>query len=437
MSLRLALPLLLGIAGTAPLRAETPAEWAKKNVGELVEIYRQFHRQPELSLREHETARRLAALWKQAGAEVTPGVGGTGVVGVVKNGPGPLLMLRTDLDALPVAEQTGLVYSSQVRAKNREGIDVGVMHACGHDVHITNLIGVARYLSANRPLWSGTILLVGQPAEEIGVGAQAMLKDGLFARFGKPEFALALHVDATLEAGKVGYRSGYALANVDSVDITLVGKGGHGAAPHTTVDPIVMAARLVLDLQTLVSRETNPVEPAVVTVGSIHAGSKHNIISDRCQLQLTVRSYSDKVRQSLLEGIERKAKAVAAGAGAVEPIVQRTEEGTPALFNDEKLTARLLPVFQRTLGQENVVPSEPSMGGEDFSRYAEPGVPVLMFRLGSVEAKRLAGLRRGGQSPPSLHSPLYFPDAEETLSTGVTAMSAAVLDLLPPRTARP
>jgi hippurate hydrolase len=418
-------------AWSCAARAESPAEWAKKNVADLVELYRQFHKNPELSHREEQTAKRLAEAWKAAGVEVSTGVGGHGVVGIVKNGPGPRLMLRTDLDALPVVEQTGLVYASQVRVKNKDGVEVGVMHACGHDIHITNLVGVARYLMANRAAWSGTLMLIGQPAEELGEGAQRMLKDRLYERFGKPDFALALHVDATLVAGKVGYRAGYSLANVDSVDITLIGKGGHGAAPHTTIDPIVMAARLILDLQTLVSRETNPIEPAVVTVGSIHSGSKHNIISDRCHLQLTIRSYSDKVRRHLLDGIRRKAKAVAEGAGAAEPEVKHTEEGTPALSNDAKLVARLVPVFRKTLGEASVVESEPSMGGEDFSRFAEAGVPIVMFRVGSVEAKRLAGLTRGGQQPPSLHSPIYFPDAEETLTTGVTAMSAAVLELLP------
>jgi hippurate hydrolase len=417
--------------------AATPAEWARQHVDELVALYREFHSQPELSLQEEQTAARLAAAWKAAGYEVTTGVGGHGVVALLRNGPGPRLMLRTDLDALPVTEKTELVYASQVRVKNKDGVEVGVMHACGHDVHITNLVGVARYLAAHRQQWSGTLLLIGQPAEELGEGAQRMLNDKLYERFGKPDFALALHVDATLPTGQVGYRAGYALANVDSVDVTLLGKGGHGASPHTTIDPIVMAARLVLDLQTLVSRETNPVEPAVVTVGSIHAGSKHNVISDRCHLQITVRSYSEKVRQRLLDGIRRKAQAVAQGAGAAEPIVQLAEAFTPALYNDDQLVARLVPVFERVLGKENVVRSEPAMGGEDFSRYAEAGVPIAMFRLGSVEPRRLAGLKRGGQEPPSLHSAIYYPDADLALATGVSALASAALELLAPRPASP
>ena len=258
-----------------------------------------------------------------------------------------------------------------------------------------------------------------------------MLDDGLFTRFPKPDLALALHVDGTLETGRIGLRSGYNLANVDSVDITMRGRGGHGAAPHTTVDPIVQAAELVVSLQTLVSREMNPLEPAVVTVGSIHGGTKHNVIPDTCQLQLTVRSYSDSVRQKLLDGIRRKAKAVAASAAAPEPTVEVLNETTPALYNDDKLTERLLPVFRKTLGDGNVVLSEQSMGGEDFSRYGRAGVPICMFRLGSVDPQRLAGLKRGGQEPPSLHSALYYPDPEKTLLTGITAMTTAALELLP------
>ena len=305
--------------GTGSLRAEDPAAWSHAHNDELVQVYRHFHQHPELSFQEKETAARVAQEWKSAGFAVTTGVGGTGVVALLKNGPGPTLMLRTDLDALPVTENTNLVYSSKVRVKQPDGTETGVMHACGHDIHIANLIGVARYLAANRDRWSGTLMLIGQPAEEVGNGAQKMLADGLFEKFPKPDYALALHVDGSLATGKVGYRAGFAQANVDSIDITLHGRGGHGAAPHTTIDPVVMAAKLVLDLQTLVSRETNPIEPAVVTVGSIHAGTKHNIIADDCKLQLTVRSYSDKVRDHLIEGIRRKAKAVAASAARRTP----------------------------------------------------------------------------------------------------------------------
>jgi hippurate hydrolase len=380
-----------------------------------------------------QTAARLAELWKQAGFETHTAIGGHGIVGILKNGPGPTLMLRTDMDALPVTEKTGLVYASKVRITNTNGGSTGVMHACGHDMHMTSLTGTAQYLAGHKADWSGTLVLVGQPAEERGEGARRMLEDGLFTRFPKPDMALALHCDGSLATGKVGYRAGYALANVDSVDVVMHGRGGHGAAPHTVIDPIVLAAQFIVSLQTVVSREMNPIEPAVVTVGSIHGGTKHNVIPDSCKMQLTVRSYSPQVRERLLEGIGRKARAVAEGAGAPEPTVEVLNETTPAVFNDEKLVERVLPVLRKTLGEENVVLSEPAMGGEDFSRYGLAGVPIFMFRLGTIEPERLAGLTRGGAEPPSLHSSSYYPDAELAVQTGVTATCAVVLDLLPPK----
>ena len=410
--------------------AEEPADWAKgENLDQLVTLYRHFHQTPELSLHEKQTAARLAKELAATGAKVTADVGGHGVVAVIANGKGPALLIRTDLDALPVTEQTGLAYASKVVVKDDQSNEVGVMHACGHDIHITCLVGVARYLAANKDRWSGTVVLIGQPAEEKGEGAKLMLDAGLFERFPRPDYALALHVDPSLASGSVGYLAGYALANVDSVDITIRGRGGHGAFPHMTIDPIVEAARLILDLQTIVGREIKPTEPAVVTVGSIHGGAKHNVISDKCQLQLTVRSYSDDVRKHLLEAIKRKALATAASSGAPEPTVE-VSEGTPAMFNDKDLVERLTPVFRRVLGDDHVVPSEPSMGGEDFSQYGLAGVPSFMFRVGAVEQKRLDRFEQLGQTPPSLHSPLFYPDAEPTLATGVTAMASAALDLL-------
>jgi hippurate hydrolase len=419
------------LAPTFALATE-PGQWARANLDELVRFYRELHQTPELSFHERQTAEKLAAALRALGAKVTTGIGGTGVVAILENGSGPRLMLRADMDALPVVESTQLIYSSKVKTKDDAGADVGVMHACGHDIHMTNLIGVARYLAANKDRWSGTVMFLCQPAEERGSGAKRMIQDGCFERFFKPDFSLALHVDGTLPTGSVGYRAGYTLANVDSVDIILRGRGGHGAYPHTTIDPIVQAAHLVLDLQTIISREIKPTEPAVITVGSIHGGAKHNVIGDSCHLQITVRSFSDDVRKHVLAAIERKAKAVALSAGAPEPKIT-ISEGTPAMYNDEKLVERVVPVLTRTLGEEKVVPSEASMGGEDYSEYGLAGVPIFMFRLGSVDPQRLAGYKRVGQEPPSLHSALYYPDAEETLATGVTAMAAAVLDLLPPR----
>ena len=420
---------LLGCVFSATAAAEEPAAWVDENLRELVELYRHFHQSPEVSFEEKETSKRLAAELQAAGAEVTRNIGGYGVVAILKNGDGPMLMLRTDLDALPVTEQTGLAYASKVSIRTKKGVQTGVMHACGHDVHITNQIGVARYLAANKDRWRGTVMFIGQPAEERGAGAKAMLDDGLFKRFGKPDFAVALHVSSDTATGTVGYRAGYALANVDSVDITLRGRGGHGAYPHTTIDPVVQAAHLVIDLQSIVSREIKPIEPAVITVGSIHGGTKHNIIGNECHLQITVRSYSEKVRKQLLSAIRRKAKAAAISAGAPAPVV-KISEGTPSLFNNKALVGRVVTVFERVVGKDNVQSAEPSMGGEDFSRYGKAGVPIFMYRLGSIDPKRLKRYETLGQKLPSLHSPLYYPDVKMTLRTGVTTMSSAVLELL-------
>jgi hippurate hydrolase len=410
-------------------RDEEVRAWVAKELPGLVEIYRELHARPELSLEERETAATLAGLWREAGCAVTTGVGGHGVVGVLGDGSRPVVMLRTDLDGLPVTERTGLPYASQATARDSSGTETGVMHACGHDIHITSVVAVARFLAARRDAWRGTVLFVGQPAEERVIGAQAMLDDGLFKRFPKPDFALAQHVDAALAAGGVGISGGFVLANTDTVDIVVRGRGGHGAYPHLTVDPIVQAAELILSLQMLVSREVPATEPAVVTVGAIRGGTKHNIIADSCLLQATVRSYSAEVRSLLLEGIERKARAVAAAHRAPEPTVTVTA-GTPAVENDRELAARIEKVFLRVLGAGRVFPAEQSMGGEDFARFGRAGVPILMFRTGSVAAPRLAAYRDRGEPAPALHSPLYHPDAEPTLETAVTALTTAALELL-------
>jgi len=428
VALGAAVILWINAALSVPSWAEEPAAWAKSHLGELVELYKHFHTHPELSFLEVETGARVAKELRAAGIEVTEGVAKTGVVGVLKNGAGPTVMIRTDLDALPVTEQTGLAYASQVKVKGEAG-ETGVMHACGHDIHITNLIGVARWFAANKDQWKGTVIFLGQPAEERVGGAKVMLDEGLFTRFPRPDYAIALHCDSTLATGKVGVRGGFALANVDTVDITMIGRGGHGAWPQSTIDPVVMGAQLVVDLQTIVSRETKPTEPAVVTVGSIHGGTKHNIIGNECHLQLTVRSYSDAVRQHIHDAVIRKAKAVAVGAGGPEPKIVFSE-GTPAMFNDEKLATRLRGAFEREFGKDNVDSPEPSMGGEDFSMYGKAGVPICMFHLGTIDPKRLARMKELGQPPPSLHSPLYYPDPEESLVTGVHSTVAATLELL-------
>lgn len=406
------------------------ASWVDANLDDLVALYTHFHTHPELSYQEVQTAARLAKELEAVGCEVTTGVGGHGVVGLLKNGDGPTLMLRCDLDALPVAEETGLEYASKATAVNEDGVEVGVMHACGHDVHITNLIAVARYLSSHKNEWAGTLIFIGQPAEEKGGGAKAMLEDGLFERFPRPDFAVALHVDSFLPAGMVAYRGGYAMANVDSCDITVKGRGGHGSYPQGCIDPIAQAAQLIVDLQTIVSREIAPLEPAVITVGSIHGGTKHNVIPDSCHLQLTIRSYSPEVRERLKESIIRKAKAVAESFRAPEPKIDYTE-GTPSLFNDERLVERLVPAFVEALGEERVTQADRTMGGEDFSRYGLAGIPIFMYRLGSVERERLSRIAETGNTPPSLHSAKYYPDVRPTLTTGVTSMISVVRELLP------
>ncbi len=422
----LAWAVLLGPAPRS-LVAESPREWANKHVDRLIPEYEFLHRHPELSLHEEKTSERLAESLRKFGYEVTTNVGGHGIVGMLSNGSGKQLLIRTDMDALPISEQTGLEYASTVRVANPTGEGmVGVMHACGHDLHMTNFLGVAQYLAENQDRWQGTVMLIGQPAEERVLGARAMLDDGLYKRFGRPDFALALHV-APHPAGIVGVHAGYSMANVDSADITVHGVGGHGAYPHTTVDPIVQAAQLILALQTIVSREIEPIEPAVITVGSIHAGAKHNIISDECKLQLTIRSYSPKVRQQLKDAIVRKAKGIALSAGAAEPDVTFSE-GAAAVFNDPALVARLKPIWQAALGELAVIDAPPVMGAEDFGMYSRENVPIVMFWLGSIEEQRHKQLDR----PLSLHSPLYYPDPRPTLLTGITAMSCAALELLKP-----
>jgi hippurate hydrolase len=398
----------------------------------LLGIYKHLHSHPELSLQEQQTSNRLASEMRDLGFEVTEHVGQTGIVAMLKNGAGPTVLVRTDMDALPVTERTGLPYASQVRGRDRQGNDVGVMHACGHDMHMTCWLGTAKVLAGMKDHWRGTLMFIGQPAEETGEGARAMLGDGLFRRFPRPDFALALHCDAFTPHGVIAYTEGQALANADSVDIVVRGRGGHGAAPYTTIDPIVLAARIVLDLQTLVSREVIPTDPAVVTVGSIHGGSKHNIIPSEVKLQLTVRTTKDNVRKQVLDGIGRIAKAAAEGARAPEPTVTfHAEEYTPALVNDTGLTRKTIALFRDVLGADNVKPQPPVMGAEDFGRYGRAGIPIFMFKLGTIAPERVAAAQHEGAAPlPSLHSEAYYPVPEPSIKTGVLSMSIGVLNLL-------
>ena len=408
---------------------QVDADWLAAEMPKLMEDYLWLHQNPELSFREVETSAFFAESLRRIGFSVSSRIGGLGVVGVLENGDGPMLMLRSDLDALPVTEQTQLPYASTQKVVTDGGVETGVMHACGHDLHLTNLLGTARFLASHRSIWAGTLMVIGQPAEERGAGAKLMLEDGLFKRFGRPDFAVALHCSSNKPVGQIGLHAGYAMANVDSVDISVKGRGGHGSQPQDTVDPVVQAAQLVIDLQTIVSREISPLDPAVVTVGSIHGGTKHNIIGNQCDLQLTVRSYSDAVREKLLSSIRRKAIAVASSYNAPEPDVV-IGEGTPSLKNDAQLSARLRAVFASAIGQENVTNDDPWMAGEDFSRYGRAGVPIVMYWLGTVSEERLSRYEQLGVSPPSLHSALYYPDAAEALDTGIRTMTAAALDLL-------
>jgi amidohydrolase len=406
--------------------------WIEAHLEELVQLYRHFHTHPELSFHEVKTAERVAEELKKVGIAVTTGVGKMGVVGVLHNGSGPTVLVRTDLDALPVTEATGLPYASKVTTTDDEGNQVGVMHACGHDVHMTCFLGTARWLAEHRERWAGTVLLIGQPAEERVSGARMMLDDGLYQRFPRPDFALALHVWNDMETGKVGYRSGPAMAGSTSVDVIVRGQGGHGAMPQNTIDPITLSALLILDWQTIVSREIKPTDPAVLTVGSIHGGTKHNIIPSEVQLQLTLRAFRDEVRDQLIEGLTRRAEALAQAHRAPAPAV-KVGDSTPPTANTPSLVERLVPALKRALGEANVIETEPTMGAEDFGLFSQGGMPIFMFRLGTIAPDRLAAAKAKGEPLPSLHSPLYYPDAPAALRTGVRAMTAAVVELLPPK----
>ncbi|HSI02925.1 MAG: M20 family metallopeptidase [Myxococcota bacterium] len=391
----------------------------------LVATYEDLHAHPELSEKEAQTSAKLAAKLKTLGYAVTTGVGLHGVVAILKNGDGPTLLVRADMDALPVTEDTGLTYASTTR---------GVMHACGHDVHMTSLLGTAEVMARLKDRWRGTLMLIGQSAEEVGKGAKAMLSAGLYEKFAKPTYALALHVDAGSPMGVVSTRSGYVLANVDSVDITVRGVGGHGAAPEMAKDPIVMASELVMTLQTLVSRELSPGEPGVVTVGSFHGGTKHNIIPDEVKLQLTVRSYGEAARKLLLDGIARIANGVAAAHGVPAdrmPVITNHPGGTPATYNDPELTERLTRIWIAELGESTVKPRAPRMTGEDFGRFSLPdhSVPAVFFFVGATDPK----LMEHGKAAPSEHSSRFAPVAEVVIKRGVQATVVAATALLQAR----
>jgi amidohydrolase len=445
MKTRTSASVLLSILlPTLAVAQQTPQSVADAELPSLLAIYKDIHTHPELSGHEQRTSAIIAKELRAAGCQVTEHLGkyeksdlkGYGVVGVMTNGDGPTVLVRTDMDALPVEEQTGLPYASKVVAKNDEGKDVHVMHACGHDAHISMFIGVVRALAKLKDQWHGTILFVAQPAEETGNGARALLRDGLYQTFGKPDFVLGFHDKADMQTGHIGVTEGYTYANVDSVDVTVRGVGGHGAYPHKTKDPIVLAAEMINTWQTIASRENNPLDPIVVTVGSIHGGTKHNIIPDEVKMQLTVRTYKTDVRERVLAAIDQIAKGIAAAAGIPAeraPIVSvAKDQFTPATYNNPELTKRLVGVWKKSLGNENVEIVDPTMGGEDFSEYslADHSIPAVDFHVGAVDPEKIAQYKKEGKELPSLHSSKFAPVPEPTIRVGIVAMTAAVLELM-------
>jgi amidohydrolase len=439
------LPLLLTALIPLPALAQSPVDQATESeLPSLLAIYKDLHTHPELSAHEERSSAIVAKELRAAGCEVTdhfgkfsdPNLKAYGVIGVIKNGAGPTVLVRTDLDALPVQEETGLPYASKVTTQNDEGREVHVMHACGHDVHMSSFIGVARSMQRLKAQWQGTIIFVGQPAEEMGNGARALLDAGLYNRFGKPDFALGFHDNAQMQTGHIGVTEGYTYANVDSVNITVRGLGGHGAYPHKTKDPIVLSAEIINALQTIASRENNPLDPIVVTVGSIHGGTKHNIIPDEVKMQLTVRTYKADVRDRVLAAIDRITKGCAMAAGVPPdraPIIELLKNDfCPATYNNPDLTKRLVALWKKTLGDQNVEATEPTMGGEDFSEYSLPdhSIPAVDFHVGAVDPAKIAESKKTGNSLPTLHSSKFAPVPEPTIKLAVTAMTTAVLELM-------
>ena len=395
-------------------------------VPELEGLYRDLHEHPELGFHEERTASALAKRLQALGFEVTTGVGQTGLVAILRNGPGPVVMLRTELDALPIEEKTGLPFASKAKGTDSQGNVVAVSHACGHDLHMTGWYGAAKIMVSRRNAWHGTLMLVGQPAEEVNRGAAAMLADGLFTRFPKPDFAISMHDEPSLPSGTVGFHAGLFRASLDSVDVTVYGRGGHGAKPQMTVDPIVLAARAILGIQTIVSRETDPLSPAVVTIGSIHGGSAGNSIPDEVRMLMTVRSYDEKVRKHLLASIKRQLDAEAAAVDAPSPPSIKVTPGAEAVYNDPEVTARLVAALRRDLGPDSAVEMPAKMTSEDFSAYGRAGVRAVLLHIGAVNPAALAS----GAKLPDLHSPQWFPELEPTLRSLVSAEVVMLTELL-------
>jgi len=436
--------LSLFLVVIVPLQARQSVDGiVERELPKLLETYKYLHLNPEISYQEQRTSEFVAKELRNLGFEVTERVGkykspgriSYGLVAVMKNGTGSTVLIRTDLDALPIEEKTGLPYASSVKTKDDAGQEVSVMHACGHDIHMTSFLGTATVLSRLKDRWKGTVVMIGQPCEERGAGAHAMLDDDLYTRFPRPDYILALHDNASMEAGTVGVCEGYTLASVTSVDVTVLGVGGHGAYPQSTKDPVVIASEIVVALQTIVSRENSPLDPAVVTVGSIHGGTKHNIIPDEVRLQITVRAYKEDVRKRILASIERIARGIASAAGVPAdrmPVVKVDEsEFTASTYNNPDFTKRVARSFESALGKGKVLKMEPVMGGEDFGAYSlDDKIPLCIFWLGAVDPAKVEISRKTGTPLPSLHSSLFAPLPEPTIRTGIKATSAAVLDLL-------
>jgi hippurate hydrolase len=411
-------------------QSSTTAKEVDAVYGDAHALYLDIHQHPELSGHEAQTAAKLADRLRNSGYYVTEHVGGTGVVAVLKNGPGPTVMFRTELDALPVQEKTGLPYASTVRTKDDAGRDVPVMHACGHDLHMAAIVGTAEIMSHSKNTWHGTLIFIGQPAEETIAGASAMVKDGLFTRFPRPDAVVALHVGSELPAGQVGIVSGIYNTNADSLRITIYGKGGHGAAPHTAIDPIVIAARTILALQTIASREVKPGELAIVTIGYIHAGTKNNIIPDQAELGLTVRTYKPDIRKQVLAAIARITKAEAEAAGTPrDPSIERYE-GADAVYNEPALAQRIRAPLEAALGKNNILTEEPIAASEDFSVFEAQGIPGIYFSLGGSDPKKLAEAKASGTQLPSNHSALFAPDVDPSLHTAIISEVAVLRNLL-------
>ena len=420
--------VLIALLASASLGAQSAAE-IDAYYRDLRMLYEDLHRNPELAFQEVQTAAKLAAGLKTLGFDVTAGVGRTGIVGVLKNGAGPTVMLRTELDALPVAEKTGAPFASTVVTKNLAGAMVPVMHACGHDLHMTAWTGTAKWMAEHRQQWRGTLMMVGQPAEESGSGAAAMLKDGLFDRFPKPDYVIGFHDDDTMPAGTIGFHPGPFRAMSMSPTVTLYGRGGHGAMPYNTIDPIIMAARAVLALQTIVSRENNPMDPVVLTIGSIHGGTQANVIPDEVKLELNIRTYTDEVQKRVLAAVARIVKAEAAAAGAPrEPSITMAESGH-VVVNDASLTRRVAAALQKALGAQQVAEMPAKMTSEDFAEYGRAGVPSVLLHIGAVNPAKLADSRRTGIPVPAPHSPEWLPDLEPTLKAAIRGETVVLLDL--------